>query len=52
VSVGKTVFSAVQYCLQGHQIKKGELGWACGIIGEGKCVQSLVGKPEGNKPLG
>jgi len=37
----------------GNEIKKDEIGWACGTYGgEERCVQSLVGKPEGRKLIG
>jgi hypothetical protein len=30
-----------------------EMGWACGTHGrQDRCIQVLVGRPEGNRPLG
>jgi hypothetical protein len=34
--------------LLGNKIEKNEMGWACGMFGE---EESLVGRPEGKKPL-
>ena len=35
------------------QIDKNEMGWACGSYGRGEgAYRVLVGKPEGNRPLG
>jgi hypothetical protein len=32
---------------------KEEVGWTCGTHGGGKrCLQDLVGRPEGKRPLG
>ena len=37
----------------GDQIKKNEIGGACSTYGgEQRCIQDLVGKPEGKRPLG
>jgi hypothetical protein len=37
----------------GDKIKKNEMGWACSMYVEGRCVyRVLVGKPEGKRPLG
>jgi hypothetical protein len=37
----------------GDKFKKNETGGACGTYGgEERCIQGLVGKPEGNRPLG
>jgi len=35
------------------KIKKNEMGWTSGTYGgEESCIQGLVGKPEGKRPLG
>jgi hypothetical protein len=37
----------------GEQIEKNEMGGACSMYGSEKsCIRVLVGKPEGNSPLG
>jgi hypothetical protein len=36
-----------------NQVKKDEMGGACSTNGgEDECIEDMVGKPEGNKPLG
>ena len=41
-----------QYCA-GDKIERNEMGWACAAYGCGEGVyRVLVGKPEGNRPLG
>jgi hypothetical protein len=35
-----------------HQIKENEVGGICCKHGRGKCYRDLVGKPEGERPLG
>ena len=37
----------------GDQIKKNEMGLACGKYGEQEwCIQSFVGRPDGRSPFG
>jgi len=37
----------------GDQIKKNEMGWACGTNGgEERCIQGLVGRSDGKRILG
>jgi hypothetical protein len=36
----------------GEQIKKDGLGEVGGRYGKERCIQGLVGKPEGKRPLG
>jgi len=44
--------TAHQYC-ESDNIKKNEMGWACGAYGEGGGMyRVLVRKPEGERPLG
>jgi hypothetical protein len=39
-------------CSPGDQIKKNEMGGACGTMGEGRgAYRILVGRPEGRRPL-
>jgi hypothetical protein len=40
-----------QYCA-GDKIEKNKMGWACGTYGGRGLHKVLVGKPEGNRPLG
>ena len=40
-----------QYC-SGDKIQQNEMGGACSVYGgEDRCIQGLVGKPEGKRPL-
>jgi hypothetical protein len=56
MTVSKTVraswFVLLARYYSDDKIKKNEIGGACRMFGvEERCVQGLVGKPEGKKPL-
>jgi hypothetical protein len=38
---------------QNDKVKENEMGWACSTNGrKQECIQDLLGKPHGKKPLG
>ena len=47
------IYTAHQIYCSGDKLEKNEMGGACSAYGgEERCIQVLVGKPEGKRPLG